>query len=83
MEGESLIKSLDSFCLLDKIFLKRKLFLTDWNVSLETYGLKDFALLIYKVRISERFQIQCVLYGVCVSRVKCRLGQSHCSLRFL
>ena len=78
-----MIKSLDSFCLLDEIFLKQKLFLDGLNVSLETYGLKVFALLFYKVRISERFQIQCVLHGVCVSRVKCRLGQSHCSLRFL
>ena len=29
LEGESLIKSSDSFCLRDKIFLKRKFFLTD------------------------------------------------------
>ena len=28
-KAKVLIKSLDSFCLLDKIFLKRKLFLTD------------------------------------------------------
>ena len=70
------------------MFTRRNIFETEiifdgLKVSLETYGLKGFALLVYKVRISERFQIQCVLCGVCVSRVNCRLGQSHCPLRFL
>ena len=43
-------------------------------------------LLVYKVRIFERFQNKIfvnVLFSVSVSRAECHLVQSHCSLIFL